>query len=81
MPGSPEYKPNQEWRVPPKPQSESEANPLVPLLREQRGGEEWSHEELVAIIRNDLAAYMKRKQLDTQSWRVLLGRKSRTRTC
>jgi len=36
-------------------------------LREQRGGEEWSHEELVAIIRNDLAAYMKRKQLDRYS--------------
>jgi hypothetical protein len=65
MPGGPEYsKPNQEWRAPPKPQSESESNPLAPLLREQRGRGERSHEELVAIIRMDLAAYMERKQLN-----------------
>ena len=66
MPGGPEYsKPNQEWRAPPKPQSESEANQLAPLLREQRGGGERPHEELVAIIKTDLAAYMERKQLNS----------------
>jgi hypothetical protein len=66
MPGSPEYnKPNQEWRAPPKPQSASEANPLAPLLREQRGSGERSHEEMVAIIKTDLAAYMESKQLDS----------------
>ena len=69
MPGGPEYsKPNQEWRAPPKPPSESEANPLAPLLREQRGGQgARSHEELVALIRKDLAAYMERKQLTRYS--------------
>ena len=55
MPGGPEYsKPNQEWRAPPKPHSESEANPLAPLLREQQGGEGRSYEELVSIIRTDI---------------------------
>ena len=55
MPGGPEYsKPNQEWRAPPQPPLQSEANPLASLLREQRGGEERSHEELVAIIRADI---------------------------
>ena len=68
MPGGPEYsKPNQEWRAPPRPQSESEANPLALLLREQRGRGERSNEELVAIIRTDLAAYMERKQLNRYS--------------
>jgi hypothetical protein len=36
-------------------------------LREQRGGEERSHEELVDLIRKDLAAYMERKQLTRYS--------------
>jgi hypothetical protein len=68
MPGSPESnKPNQEWRAPPQPQPESESNPLVSSLREQRGGEERSHEELVDLIRKDLAAYMERKQLTRYS--------------
>jgi hypothetical protein len=63
MPGSPDHEPHQEWRAPPKSQPESQANPLAPLLREHRGGRERSHEELVAIIRNDLAAYIARKKL------------------
>jgi hypothetical protein len=68
MSGGPEYsKPNQEWRAPPRPPSESEANPLAPLLREQRGGGERSHEEMVAIIRTDLAVYMERNQLNRYS--------------
>jgi len=58
MPGSPESnKPNHEWRAP-NPQPESESNPLVPLLRGQRGEGERSHEELVANIRKQLAAYI-----------------------
>jgi hypothetical protein len=36
-------------------------------MHEQQGGRERSHEELVAIIRNDLAAYMERKQLTRYS--------------
>src|SRR5437016_108464 len=72
MPGSPESnKPNQEWRAPPQPQPESEANPLVPFLREQRGEGERSHEEMVADIRKDMAAYVARKdpyQFDPVAW-------------
>ena len=59
MPGGPEYsKPNQEWRAPPRPQPEQQANPLVAFLREQRGEGERSHEELVASIRQTVAAYI-----------------------
>lgn len=66
MPGNPESnQPNHEWRAPkPQPQPESEANPFDLLSREQRGEGERSHEELVANIRKELGAYMKRKQLD-----------------
>jgi len=69
MPGGPEYtKPNHEWRAPkPQPQPESEANPFDLLSREQRGEGERSHEELVANIRKELGAYMKRNQLDRYS--------------
>jgi hypothetical protein len=63
MPGSPDHEPHQEWRAPPNSQLESQTNPLAPLLREQCGGGERSHEELVAIIRKDLAAYIARKKL------------------
>ena len=59
MPGGPEYnKPNQEWRAPPRPQPEQQANPLVPFLREGRGEGERSHEEMVAAIRKEMAAYV-----------------------
>jgi hypothetical protein len=59
MPRGPEYsKPNQEWRAPPKPQPENQANPLVPFLREQHGQGERSHEELVGSIRQELAAWI-----------------------
>src|SRR5918912_4271321 len=72
MPGSPESnKPNHEWRVPPKQQRESEANPLVSLLREQRREGERSHEEIVAAIRKDMAAYIARKDpynFDPVAW-------------
>ena len=72
MPGSPECnKPNQEWRVPPRPQPEQQANPLAAFLREQRGEGERSHEEMVASIRQDLAAYIERKRprpVDPVEW-------------
>jgi hypothetical protein len=59
MPGSPEcHKPNHEWRAPSQPHSESESNPLVTFLREQRGEGERSHEEMVTSIRQTLAAYI-----------------------
>ena len=59
MPRGPEYsEPNQEWRTPPKPQPEQQANPFVAFLREQRGGGERSHEELVAGIRQSLGAWI-----------------------
>src|SRR5438067_459752 len=63
MPGSPECnKPNQEWRAPPRPQPEQQANPLVAFLREQRGEGERSHEEMVAGIRQTLAAYIEERK-------------------
>jgi hypothetical protein len=73
MAGSPECnKPNQEWRASPQSQRESEGNALAPLLREQRGGGERSHEEIVASIRKDMAAYLARKgpiyQFDPVAW-------------
>jgi hypothetical protein len=71
MPGSPEQ-PNQEWRALPKPRSESQSNQLAGFLREQRGGGERSHEEIVASIRKDMAAYLARKgpiyQFDPVAW-------------
>jgi hypothetical protein len=42
----------------PQPQSEPQANPLVSFLREQRGGGERSHEELVDGIRQSLGAWI-----------------------
>ena len=58
MPGSPESnKPNHEWWAP-KPQPESTTNPFALLWREQRGGGEPTHEELVGRIRERLAAYI-----------------------
>jgi hypothetical protein len=71
MPGSPEHEPNHEWRIPPKPQSESDANPLVPLLREQRGEGERSHEEWVATIRRQLEAHIEKEKpypVDPVAW-------------
>jgi hypothetical protein len=63
----PGYDPYHAERPQSQPHRESEANPLAPLLREQRGRGERSHEELVAIIRKELAAYMERKQLTRYS--------------
>jgi hypothetical protein len=59
----PGYNPYHAERPQPQSQPESEPNPFVLLSREQRGEGERSHEELVDIIRKDLAAYMERKQL------------------
>jgi len=71
MPGNPEYNnPNHEWRAP-KPQTDKQAFPLVPFLREQRGEGERSHEEIVASIREDMAAYVSRKDpynFDPVAW-------------
>ena len=73
MPRGPEYsEANQEWRTPPKPQPESAANPFALLLRDQRGGRERSHEEIVASIRKEMASYLARKgpiyQFDPVAW-------------
>jgi hypothetical protein len=59
----PGYDPYHAERPQPQPQPESEPNPFALLSREQPGEGERSHEELVNIIRKDLAAYMERKQL------------------
>jgi hypothetical protein len=59
----PGYDPYHSERPQAQPQRESEANPFALLSREQRGEGERSHEELVAIIRKELASYMERNQL------------------
>ncbi len=37
-------------------------SPLAPLTHEQQSQSEWSHEEMVAIIRREMAEYVERIQ-------------------
>jgi hypothetical protein len=67
----PGYDPYHAERPQSQSQPDSEPNPFALLSREQRGEGERSHEELVAIIRKDMAAYVEEKKIyrfDPVSW-------------